>query len=415
MDADLESEDIKTQVLRATLEEISTLRAEDTAECCVICLEEISEPSTAHPCGHANFDFLCLVSWTQRSPACPLCKATICEIRYGCSVTSDSGTIGSPKVYRVPGPQDRALDTASSSASQSSELLSGDLSHRLYGHYFFGRHRSDHHGRTPYRGVGFRRRRDSTTLGPTPTPDEAISRRRHVYRNQLYSMHVGSNRVSQYRDLTPELFASDHNLVSRARQWIRRELQVFEFLSSDNSPPTTHNDGARWSQFSRRETADERTRRRRANNAEFLLEYTIAILKTVDTQGSAGQAESMLADFLGRDCARLFLHELRSWLRSPFGSLEAWDRAVQYPEGRSGERGSAPRREKRSRQVATDDEESSSRGRCDSDLTQSLRYRGDCWRPRKRRTPEWPPRGVYGVPNRRLNLERDSRFGQALD
>ena len=62
----------------------------------------------------------------------------------------------------------------------------------------------------------------------------------------------------------------------------------------------------------------------------LLLEYIIAILKTVDIKGSGGQAEDMLQEFLGRDNTRLFLHELRAWLRSPYISLEAWDRNVQY-------------------------------------------------------------------------------------
>ncbi|KAF4126147.1 E3 ubiquitin-protein ligase Topors [Geosmithia morbida] len=65
-------------------------------------------------------------------------------------------------------------------------------------------------------------------------------------------------------------------------------------------------------------------------NAEFLLEYVVAILKTVDLMGSAGQAENMVAEYIGRETARVFLHELRSWLRSPFTRLEEWDRLVQY-------------------------------------------------------------------------------------
>ena len=148
--------------------------------------------------------------------------------------------------------------------------------------------------------------------GPPPSPDAALLRRRHIYRSQLYSLHVGSNRVSRFRDLTPQLFARDEELVSRARKWIRRELQVFQFLSTDAD--------------------EEEGMTRKANNAEFLLEYIIAILKTVDIKGSGGQAEDMLQEFLGRDNTRLFLHELRAWLRSPYTSLEDWDRNVQYNE-----------------------------------------------------------------------------------
>ena len=69
---------------------------------------------------------------------------------------------------------------------------------------------------------------------------------------------------------------------------------------------------------------------KRASNAEFLLEYIIAILKTVDIKGAGGQAEDMLQEFLGREKTRLFLHELRAWLRSPYKSIEDWDRHVQY-------------------------------------------------------------------------------------
>ena len=144
---------------------------------------------------------------------------------------------------------------------------------------------------------------------PPPSPDSTLSRRRQVYRDQLYSLHIGSNRLSRFHDLTPEMFARSEELISRARQWIRRELQVFEFLNPGSGAGSVS---------------------RKANNAEFLLEYIVAILKTVDIKGSGGQAEDMLQEFLGRDNARLFLHELRAWLRSPYISLESWDRNVQY-------------------------------------------------------------------------------------
>lgn len=163
--------------------------------------------------------------------------------------------------------------------------------------------------------------------------DDPIARRRHVYRHHLYSLRVGSNRRSQYRELVPQHFHRDESLVSRARQWIRRELQVFSFLDVESE-------------------GSDRTRR--TNNAEFLLEYIIAILRTVDMKGSGGQAAELLGDFLGRDNACLFLHELQAYLRSPYTSLADWDRAVQYDErevGRSrGERG--PERRWRRRSVS---------------------------------------------------------------
>ncbi len=155
--------------------------------------------------------------------------------------------------------------------------------------------------------------------------DSAILRRRYIYRNRLYSCHVGSNRLSWFSDLTPEFFSRDEELISRARKWIRRELQVFEFLNT-TSPTNATTDNAT------QETTVSQSSLRRAKNAEFLLEYIVAILKTVDIKGSGGQAEEMLQEFLGRENTRLFLHELRAWLRSPYASLQDWDRAVQYDE-----------------------------------------------------------------------------------
>ena len=131
--------------------------------------------------------------------------------------------------------------------------------------------------------------------------------------------------------------------MSRARRWIRRELQVFDFLSVDSkqyapgqlsSSSTGCTDSADCSIGKVRTLSrtEEALQRRRASNAEFLHEYILAILKTVDIKGSQGQAEEMLSGFLGRENAQLFLHELRAWLRSPYTDLESWDKHVQYPE-----------------------------------------------------------------------------------
>ncbi|KKY20154.1 putative ring finger domain protein [Diplodia seriata] len=145
---------------------------------------------------------------------------------------------------------------------------------------------------------------------PSPTPDIALVRRRYVYRNELFSMHVGTNRISRYANFTPHTVAASPDLQSRARAFIRRELRVFSFLYPDAAE-------------------DSETASRRVGNAEFLLEYMLAILKKMDIKGPTGQAEDMLQEFIGRNHARLFLHELGAWLRSPYTRLEDWDRHVQ--------------------------------------------------------------------------------------
>lgn len=245
---------------------------------CVICLDAVSERAVALPCRHESFDFLCLVSWLQESSTCPLCKAEVETVESGWRSPEDFQT------YRVTSTLRRAARPNPPSTHIPSAVPL----------------------RARWRSQRPRRAR-------TPSPNAALLRRRRIYRLQLYSLHVGSNRLSRFRELTPQLFCRDDELISRARKWIRRELQVFEFLNPDGAE-------------------EDGNTKRRASNAEFLLEYVIAILKTVDVKGSAGQAEDMLQEFLGRDNIRLFLHELKAWLRSPYLSLEDWDRNVQYYE-----------------------------------------------------------------------------------
>lgn len=279
-----EEEKIKQKVLKSTLDEVKASQqdAHKYPDACVICLDSISERAVAIPCKHHSFDFLCLASWLQQRSSCPLCQSEVSSVEYDWTSPKDF------KIYKVTKSSQR---TPSSVAFSATRPRIPSFNHR-------------------------RRSRPSRPPRPrlrTPvSPDVALLRRRHIYRNQFYSLHVGSNRLSRFRDLTPQLFSRDEELVSRARRWIRRELQVFEFLSLDG--------------------AEAEGILKRANNAEFLLEYIIAIVKTVDIKGSGGQAEDMLQEFLGRDNTRLFLHELRAWLRSPYSSLEDWDRHVQYSE-----------------------------------------------------------------------------------
>ncbi|RGP68166.1 hypothetical protein FLONG3_8241 [Fusarium longipes] len=284
------TDDLQRQILQSTLDEIAS-RQEDATDCCVICLESITEVCEAIPCHHRNFDYICLLSWLEQSPKCPLCKAVVSQVRHA---------LNEPvaKTYIVPKP--------------ASESEKQQLGHRPYASSSLRRQIPPR--RRPY---ARRSRYETSTLNPS----DEIARRKDVYRHNRYSKHVGTNRLSRYRELTPHAFCADDDLVSRARMWVRRELKVFSFLSPDADETESRPGG---------NTPRSGVKQRRANNAEFLLEYIIAVLKSVDIVGSAGQAEEMISDFLGRDNTRLFLHELRAWLRSPYTKLEDWDRAVQY-------------------------------------------------------------------------------------
>lgn len=244
---------------------------------CVICLENVSERAVATPCRHHSFDFLCLVSWLQERSVCPLCNNEVYSVEYGWKSPEDF------KIYKIR--SNTARSTRRVVSARPSRLNSSN---------------------DRWRVSSSRQRRPR--IQPPVNPDAALLRRKNIYSLRLYSLHVGSNRLSRFRDLTPQLFIQDQELVSRAKKWVRRELQVFQFLAPDG--------------------IGEEGIARRANNAEFLLEYIVAILKTVDVKGS--QAEDMLQEFLGRENTRLFLHELKAWLRSPYTTLEDWDRHVQY-------------------------------------------------------------------------------------
>lgn len=109
------------------------------------------------------------------------------------------------------------------------------------------------------------------------------------------------------------MISNSPELQSKARAWIRRELRVFTFLHTD--PDHGPSAGATTS-----------------SNAEFLLAYIVAIAKKVDLKASNGHAENLLTEYLGRDNARLFLHELCAWMRSPCTKVVDWDQQAQYEE-----------------------------------------------------------------------------------
>lgn len=247
-------------------------KAHKLEEACTICLEPISERAIAVPCNHLTFDFICLVSWLQERSSCPLCNASVREIQY------DFRDLEDFKTYHVP-----------QTAPQSQAESALERSRRRRGQDFI------------------QRRSERAPPVETSVEDPALVRRRRVYREKLYSLHVGANRLSQYRDFTAQEFAASEELQRRARMFLRRELQVFSFLNTAAGP--------------------------RGGNREFLLEYIVAILRTNELKGASGHAEDMLTDYLGRGNAKLLLHELEAWLRSPYTALRDWDGHVQYVDG----------------------------------------------------------------------------------
>lgn len=136
-----------------------------------------------------------------------------------------------------------------------------------------------------------------------------------VYKYMKYSCHVGANAISGFRNIDHSDITDSHTLRSKARMWIRRELSIFPFLLPGatacdhfdvNFPPP------------------------RVNNYDFLVEFVVGIVRYLDIKGSSGTAEDLVVELLGLDRAKLFLHELNHWMRSPYTHLADWDREVQY-------------------------------------------------------------------------------------
>ncbi|KAH7085492.1 hypothetical protein BKA63DRAFT_400947 [Paraphoma chrysanthemicola] len=249
--------------------------SEDT---CVICLSTVTERAIVVPCNHYTFDFVCLVSWLQERSTCPLCKVEVSAVQYDWRSPSDF------KSYTIV----RSHPPTNASSARGGGRTS------LFAPYGLPR-----------------RQQTSFRANSPPAEDPALRKRREVYRRKLFSLHIGSNEVSGYRDITPQMIANSTDLQSRARAWIRRELRVFNFLHMDaagsaSSDPST------------------------SGNAEFLLAYVVSIIMMVDLRASNGHAQNLLAEFLGRENSQLFLHELHAYLRSPYTKVEEWDRDVQY-------------------------------------------------------------------------------------
>ncbi|TGZ81172.1 hypothetical protein EX30DRAFT_371539 [Ascodesmis nigricans] len=217
--------------------------ASDTPNC-TICLEPVSDDCLALPCKH-HYDHICLLSWLQLRPECPLCKAQIRFIRVFNSST------GKAVLHRVEQPP-RA------SNPENPIIL---------------------HNRASFRR---RRHRPLSSQPEHVSEDTSVLQRRHIYRTGMRALHVGSNRISRFRNFAPRMVRDDEELQSRAKMWIRRELRVFKWTNE---------------------------------NSEFILEYILAILKTIDIRSSTGAAEDMLTEFLGRDNAKIFIHELHEFLR----------------------------------------------------------------------------------------------------
>ncbi|KAM3499282.1 hypothetical protein MY10362_007454 [Beauveria mimosiformis] len=270
-----------------------THNSDDSEDCCVICLEDVSEPCELAPCGHCNFDVGCIGSWLAVSRRCPLCKALVDRI-----IRGPRGLPGRP-VHEIRCPAEilaASLWPRSTSSPDSSSSR---------------RRRRPRYTPADFAAAGAayaRLMRPAPAPTPTPTPTTTstdIQHRREVYLQGLFSLHVDSDPILGYRDVTAALFRREPQLTTRARAFLQRELRVFDYVPAERTA--------------------------------FLIDQVVTVLGNSGITGdtwdneAAGALQTLLAADLGRSAARLLLHELRAWLRSPYASLRDWDMVVRYP------------------------------------------------------------------------------------
>ncbi|KAL5480567.1 hypothetical protein ACEPAI_1837 [Sanghuangporus weigelae] len=246
---------------------------------CSICLQLLLDRTVIPECSH-EFCFECIVTWTEQSRRCPLCTRTIgTYLIHHIRSNYDYQNYHLPPLRSSPPP------------IQPLRRVRGSSIHRRLGQE---------------RRWGRRQRRDQDVADEL---ERTIDRRRWIYQNHLFSKYVGSNRASRYRPFpTPAQFSASPDYISRATIFIRRELRVWPNL-----------------------------------DVEFLTTFILSLMKAIDIRSES--AVKLMAEFLDMDCpyregrrfpnAEHFVHELYSFLRSPYKTLSAYDVNVQYdePEG----------------------------------------------------------------------------------
>ncbi|BGP30621.1 hypothetical protein JCM10296v2_002377 [Rhodotorula toruloides] len=252
---------------------------EDEEELCAICLSPIENRTVIFPCHHGQFCWQCIRAWTDQSRKCPLCLGPIEHLIHNIRSSKDYQTH-----YLLP------LHAIASTSSAADDLLPPRSTRRPAANPTLPRHAL--YGRNRYSSAARLNNLDETTWREREE-ERALERRRFIYREGLYAKHVASNRYTGFKPFTPQTFASNPDLKARVIKFIRRELQVFP-----------------------------------AVDVAFLTTYLVSIASQLDLRSAA--AIRLISDFLSEQDAQHLVHEIVTFARSPFTSLEGYDRFVQY-------------------------------------------------------------------------------------
>ncbi|KWU43543.1 hypothetical protein RHOSPDRAFT_34853 [Rhodotorula sp. JG-1b] len=266
---------------------------EEEEEHCAICLSPIENRAVVSPCHHGQFCWGCIRAWTDQSRKCPLCLGPIEHLIHNIRSAKDY-----QNHYLLP------LPTASSSSDfvatfppppaarggsfARSRPGAATMNPTLPRHALYGRQsrtsRFSSSNRVDERDEATWREREQ---------ERALERRRYIYREGLYAKHVASNRYTGFKPFSPHTFSRNEELKAKVIKFIRRELQVFP-----------------------------------AVDVAFLTTYLVTIASQLDLRSPS--AIRLISDFLSEEDAQHLVHEISTFARSPFTSLEGYDRFVQY-------------------------------------------------------------------------------------
>ncbi|CAD6451477.1 9cd76d5d-f288-4319-8f53-349f9485f88d [Sclerotinia trifoliorum] len=147
-------------------------------------------------------------------------------------------------------------------------------------------------------------------------PQQNVRRRISVYLTKSFSIPIIS---FIRRRVTPQDIANSSDMEARVRLFAEHEIQIFsaKCVCPACQEPTSS------SSIHMIVPSEVEVIR------NFVVNKIVDLLKRYDLQDKAVEIEQEAEQYLNEH-ARLFLHELRAWIESPFDTLEQWHRNARY-------------------------------------------------------------------------------------
>ncbi|CAE6496492.1 unnamed protein product [Rhizoctonia solani] len=289
-------EEIKASAPRL---EMDTDELEDN---CIICLQAVEDRTVLPACAHDRMCFECIKKWTEQSRRCPLCNTPIGNhLIHRIRSEYDYQKHFLQPLRSSPPPQHIVLEARAGYRARTrrpSQVEQDNLERAIEKRQWVYRH-----GLFAKVGPNTRDVAQLSFFIIIHYPFPMIVVAGGLLRPGAFPQHIASNPHTRFRpNPTPSQIASSPELQSRCQMFVRRELRVWPNL-----------------------------------DIEFLTSFILSLAKSIDIRTES--AVKLISEFLdingrpspaGGTVAEHFVHELYSYLRSPFRDLPAYDTVVQY-------------------------------------------------------------------------------------